>query len=113
MIIYHNPRCRKSRETLELLKSNGVEPEVVKYLETPLSADQLKSLLKKLDIDATELLRKGEKEYKENYKGKDLSEKDAIDAMVKFPKLMERPIVVKGNSAAIGRPPENVLSLIK
>ena len=113
MIIYHNPRCRKSRETLELLKSNGIEPEVVKYLETPLNADQLKSLLKKLDIDATELLRKGEKEYKENYKGKDLSEKDAINAMVKFPKLMERPIVVKGNSAVIGRPPENVLALLK
>ncbi len=113
MIIYHNPRCRKSRETLELLKSNGVEPEVVKYLETPLNADQLKSLLKKLDIDATELLRKGEKEYKENYKGKDLSEQEAIDAMVKFPKLMERPVVIKGDSAVIGRPPGNVLALLK
>ena len=113
MIIYHNPRCRKSRETLELLKSNGVEPEVVKYLETPLNADQLKSHLKKLDIDATELLRKGEKEYKENYKGKDLSEQEAIDAMVKFPKLMERPVVIKGDSAVIGRPPGNVLALLK
>ncbi|TVQ43873.1 MAG: arsenate reductase (glutaredoxin) [Saprospirales bacterium] len=112
MIIYHNPRCRKSRETLELLKENGVEPEVVKYLETPLDYEELKALVTRLNIGATELLRKGEKEYKENYKGKDLSEKEAIEAMVKFPKLMERPIVVKDNKAVIGRPPENVIQLI-
>lgn len=111
--IYHNPRCSKSRQTLALLEENGVKPEVVLYLDTPPDAKALKQLLKKLKIGARDLLRKGEQEYKDNnLKNLDLSDDELIDAMVKFPKLIERPIVVKGTSAVLGRPPENVLDLI-
>ncbi len=113
MIIYHNPRCRKSRETLEMIKNAGLEPEVHEYLKKPLDKNQLKDLLKKLDKSAEELVRKNEVEFKENYKGKDLSENDYLDMIVKFPKLLERPIVVDNNRAIIGRPPENVLTLLK
>jgi len=112
MIIYHNPRCRKSRETLDLLKTNGVEPQIINYLEEPLTEKDLKALLKKLNINAGQLLRKNEKEFKEHYRGRELSEKEAMGAMVRFPKLMERPIVVSGDKAVIGRPPENVLELL-
>lgn len=111
--IYHNPRCSKSRQTLTLLEENGIQPQVVLYLETPPSAKTLKQLLKKLGIGARDLLRKGEDEYKAN--GLDnpkLSEAQVIDAMVKHPKLIERPIVVKGDKAVLGRPPENVLQLL-
>jgi arsenate reductase len=112
-IIYHNPRCSKSRQTLQLLEENGVQPEVVLYLESPPSAGDLKDLLEKLGINARDLLRKGEDAYKENnLKDKDLSDDDLIAAMVSFPKLIERPIVVKGKQAVLGRPPENVLALI-
>lgn len=111
--IYHNPRCSKSRQTLELLQSNDIEPEIVLYLETPPSANTLKELLGKLGISARELLRKGEDAYKENnLKDPSLSEQALIDAMTRFPKLIERPIVVKGDKAVLGRPPENVLELI-
>ncbi|TVR88510.1 MAG: arsenate reductase (glutaredoxin) [Saprospirales bacterium] len=110
--IYHNPRCKKSRETLALLKENKIEPTVVKYLDDPLDEKGLESVCSKLGIEATKLLRKTEAIYKENYKGKDLSHDDAIKAMAKHPKLMERPVVVKGDKAVIGRPPENVLELV-
>ena len=110
--IYHNPRCRKSRETLEIIRSRGVEPLVVKYLEEPLTEAELKSLVKKLGIEAEILIRKGEKEFKENFGGHKLSESEAIKAMVNYPKLMERPVVVKGEKAIIGRPPENVIELL-
>lgn len=111
--IYHNPRCSKSRQTLALLEENGVEPEVVLYLETPPSASDLKELLSKLGISARDLLRKGEDAYKENgLSDKSLSEEVLIQAMTQFPKLIERPIVVKGSKAVLGRPPENVLELI-
>lgn len=112
MLIYHNPRCSKSRQTLQLLKENGVTPEVVLYLENIPTKSELKTVLKKLNISAEELIRKGEKDYKENFKGKEMSEDQWIDAMIKFPKLIERPIVVKGDKAVIGRPPENVLEII-
>jgi arsenate reductase len=96
-----------------LLEENGVQPEVVLYLESPPSAGDLKDLLVKLGINARDLLRKGEDAYKENnLKDKDLSDDDLIAAMVSFPKLIERPIVVKGKQAVLGRPPENVLALI-
>ncbi len=111
--IYHNPRCSKSRQTLELLQVNGQEPEIILYLETPPSASTLKSLLNKLGIDARALLRKGEDAFKENQlKDDSLSEAELIDFMVRFPKLIERPIVVKGDKAVLGRPPENALELL-
>lgn len=111
--IYHNPRCSKSRQTLALLEDNNVNPEVVLYLENPLSAPQIKTLLQQLGIEARALLRKGEEAYKANgLADKDLSDEQLIQAMVEFPKLIERPIVVKGQKAVLGRPPENVLELI-
>jgi len=111
--IYHNPRCSKSRQTLQLLQENGVEPEVVLYLETPPSADNLKGILGKLGISARDLLRTGEESYKQlNLKDPALSETQLIDAMAQNPILIQRPIVLKGDKAAIGRPPENVLELL-
>ena len=112
--IYHNPRCSKSRLTLELLKDKGIDPKVILYLETPPSEKELVLILKKLNMEARELLRKGEVEFKEqNLSDTSKSEEDVIQAMVNFPKLMERPIVIYGDRAVIGRPPENVLKIIK
>lgn len=111
--IYHNPRCSKSRQTLALLRERGVEPAVVEYLETPPDAATLKTLLKNLGITPRELLRKGEDAYKENKLSElSLSDEQLIAFMVRYPKLIERPIVVKGDRAVLGRPPENVLELI-
>ncbi|MDG2018832.1 MAG: arsenate reductase (glutaredoxin) [Porticoccaceae bacterium] len=110
--IYHNPRCSKSRQTLELLKSKGIEPEVNLYLENPPSAQGLTDLLQKLGIEANQLIRKTEAHYKENLKGLELTDHQLIDAMIQNPKLIERPIVVAGNRAALGRPPEAVLEII-
>ena len=111
--IYHNPRCSKSRQTLALLEENGVTPEIVLYLETPPSEATLTELLGKLGIEARALLRKGEEAYKTNHlSNKDLSEQQLVAAMVSHPKLIERPIVVKGDKAVLGRPPENVLDLL-
>jgi len=112
MKIYHNPRCSKSRQTLALLQENGVEPEVLFYLENIPTANELKELLSKLGISPMQLIRKGEKDWKENYKGKELSDEQIIEAMITHPKLIERPIVVKDNKAILGRPPENALELI-
>jgi len=111
--IYHNPRCSKSRKTLELLEQHQQQPQVVEYLKTPPDANTLKQLLKQLGITARELLRSQEEEYK--LAGLDdltLNEDAIIAAMMKYPKLIERPIVVIGNKAIIGRPPEKVLDLI-
>ncbi|WP_199634688.1 arsenate reductase (glutaredoxin) [Serratia sp. PAMC26656] len=112
--IYHNPRCSKSRETLALLEQHGVTPEVVLYLETPPSADALKKLLKELGFSsARELMRKKEDLYKElKLADETLSETQLLAAMVEHPKLIERPIVVKGSKARIGRPPEQVLEIL-
>ncbi|MCK7595759.1 arsenate reductase (glutaredoxin) [Microbulbifer sp. CAU 1566] len=111
--IYHNPRCSKSRQTLQVLQDNNVEPQVVLYLETPPDAATLQSLLQKLGIGARDLLRKGEDAYKElNLKDPALSDEALVQAMATHPKLIERPIVVKGNQAVLGRPPENVLELL-
>ena len=112
MEIYHNPRCRKSRETLAILQENGIEPEIRLYLKNPLEKKELKSILAKLDMEAAALVRKSEAIYKEQFKGRHLSEEQWIDAMVTYPKLMERPIVVSGEKAILGRPPENVNILI-
>ena len=113
MIIYHNPRCSKSRQTLALLEKNGVEPTVVKYLETPLDGATIKGLLDKLNVDIRTIVRSGEEAYKQlGLDDTELSQQALIDAIVKHPKLLERPIVVKNNKAVIGRPPENVLALL-
>lgn len=112
--IYHNPRCSKSRQTLQLLEENGVQPEVVLYLETPPDEALLKGLLGKLGISARQLLRKGEEEYKlRGLADKSLSDEQLVQAMCAAPKLIERPIVVKGERAVLGRPPENVIELLK
>ena len=111
MEIYHNPRCRKSRETLQLIRDHKVEPDIVLYLETPPDAATLKSILDKLGIPAEKLIRRTEAIFKENFKGKKLSEDEWIAAMVQFPKLIERPIVIEGDKAILGRPPENVEEL--
>lgn len=111
--IYHNPRCSKSRQTLQLLADNGIQPEVVLYLETPPSAADITTLLAKLGLSARDLMRKGEEAYKDNnLKDSSLTEQALIAAMVSNPKLIERPIVVRGDQAVLGRPPENVLTLI-
>ncbi|MFA5575432.1 MAG: arsenate reductase (glutaredoxin) [Brumimicrobium sp.] len=112
MKIYHNPRCSKSRCSLDILNKENVEFEVIKYLENSPDADEIRDLLEKLNIKAEELIRKGEKEFKDNYQGKSLSEEEWIQAMVKFPKLIERPIFVNGDKAVIGRPPEKVLEIL-
>ncbi|RMH85034.1 arsenate reductase (glutaredoxin) [Pseudomonas sp. AOB-7] len=113
LTLYHNPRCSKSRGALELLEARGLQPTVVRYLETPPSADELKTLLDKLGIAARELLRSGEDEYKTlGLADASLSEAQLIEAMVRHPKLIERPILVAGDKAVIGRPPEKVLELL-
>lgn len=112
--IYHNPRCSKSRETLSLLKANGVEPDVVLYLETPPDAQTLKSLLSKLGFaSARDLMRQKEHLYKElNLKDESLSEEQLIQVMIDNPKLIERPIVLANGQARIGRPPESALEIL-
>jgi arsenate reductase len=110
--IYHNPRCSKSRNTLALLQENGVQPKIVLYLETPPDSSEIRALLVKLGITAAELVRRGEGDYKASGLNKDSSEADIVAAMVKYPKLIERPIVVRGDKAVLGRPPENALVLI-
>jgi arsenate reductase len=110
--IYHNPRCSKSRETLALLQAKGIEPNIVEYLKTPPSASQLKSIVKQLGIKPQQLVRKGEEIYKSRYANKTLSDAQWIEAMVENPSLIERPIVIRGQRAALGRPPQNVLQLL-
>lgn len=112
MIIWHNNRCSKSRNALQLLEEKNVDVEIVNYLETPPTKAELKEVLTKLDMKAEQIIRKGEAAYKENFKGKELSEAEWIDAMIAYPKLIERPIVIKGDKAVVGRPPENVLDLV-
>ncbi|HBP50308.1 arsenate reductase (glutaredoxin) [Pseudomonas sp. FSL R10-0056] len=113
LTLYHNPRCSKSRGALELLEARGLTPTVVRYLETPLSAAQLRDLLAKLNISARQLLRSGEDEYKAlNLADSGLTDAQLIDAMAAHPKLIERPILVAGDKAVIGRPPEKVLEIL-
>tara|TARA_Y100001949_G_C15717539_1_gene213656 strand:+ start:67 stop:417 length:351 start_codon:yes stop_codon:yes gene_type:complete len=112
-IIYHNPRCSKSRQTLELLKNNNITPLIRLYLEDPPNKRELKEILEKLNISPRELMRKNEEDYKKNNLS-DLSipEDKLLSIMTLFPKLIERPIVIKGNKAVLGRPPENVKEII-
>jgi len=110
--IYHNNRCSKSRCGVELLKNSGKEYEIVKYLENAPTIEELKIIIKLLRISPIDLVRKNETIWKENYKGKDLSDADIILVMTKNPKLIERPIVINGNKAVIGRPTELISDII-
>lgn len=111
--IYHNPRCSKSRQTLQLLVDKGIQPDIVLYLETPPDKATLTTLLRKLGLSARQLLRKGEDAYKDNnLKNPELSDEQLVDFMTKHPKLIERPIVINGKKAALGRPPEAVLDIL-
>ncbi|NMG35006.1 arsenate reductase (glutaredoxin) [Azoarcus sp. TTM-91] len=109
--IYHNPRCGKSRSACALLAEKGVTPEVVEYLKTPPSKEELRGLLAKLGMKPEALLRKGEDVFKEHYAGKQLDDDGWLDAMVAHPILIERPIIVRGDKAVVGRPPERVNEL--
>jgi len=111
--IFHNPRCSKSRQTMELLHEKSIQPEVVEYLKTPPDFQAIDDILNMLGIEPRQLMRKGEAEYKENnLADESLSRKQLIEAMVNFPKLIERPIVISNGKAAIGRPPETVLEIL-
>ncbi len=106
--LYHNPRCSKSRAGLKYLEDKNVEFETIKYLDENLRFETLKDLIKKLGIEPIELIRKQEKDWKDNFKGRDLSNEEIIQAMVDFPKLIERPIIVNDDTAVVGRPTEKI-----
>ena len=110
--IYHNPRCCKSRNGFEIIKESGKNIEIVTYLENTPTKEELKQLINLLNIPAEDLIRKNEAAWKENFKGKNLTQEQLIEAMVSFPKLIERPIVINGSKAVIGRPPEKILEII-
>lgn len=112
MKILHNPRCRKSRETLAILEDKNINPEIQLYLDNPPTKKELLNILDMLNISAFELIRKGEAIYKEKFKGKVYSDEDWVEIMIQHPKLIERPIVIHEGKAIIGRPPENVLDII-
>jgi len=110
--IYHNPRCSKSRQTLELIQEKGIEPDIIEYLKSPPSEAELDHILKLLGEEPEALMRQGEDEFKQYFKGKELSRTETISLMVQHPKVIERPIVVKGDKAVVGRPPESVLDIL-
>lgn len=111
--IFHNPRCSKSRQTLELLTERNVEPEIIRYLETPPTEAEMNEIIDLLGCSARDVMRTGEKEYREQgLDNPDLTRDELIRAMVITPKLIERPIVIRGNKAVLGRPPENALQLL-
>ncbi len=110
--IYHNPRCSKSRQTLELIQEKGIEPDIIEYLKSPPSEAELDHILKLLGEEPEALMRQGEDEFKQYFKGKGLSRTETISLMVQYPKVIERPIVVHGDKAAVGRPPESVLDIL-
>ena len=112
--IIHNPRCRKSREALKLLQQKNIEPVIIEYLKNPLKKKQIEDILSYLnESDFNKIIRKNESIFKEKYKNKILSKSDLIQAIFEYPILLERPIVVKDKKAIIGRPPENILALLK
>jgi arsenate reductase (glutaredoxin) len=113
VICYHNPRCGKSRQTLQLLQEQGIEPEIIEYLKTPPSAGELNDILQKLGMEPRELMRKKEAEYKANgLDDETLDRQTLINAMLNYPILIERPIVIANDKAVIGRPPETVLTIL-
>ena len=112
VVIYHNARCSKSRSACEIVAGRGIEARIVEYLKTPPSLDELRTVLQKLGMKASELVRRGEEEYKQHYAGRTLTEDEWLDALIEHPILIERPIIVRGDRAVIGRPPEKVLELL-
>lgn len=112
LTIYHNPKCSKSRETLALLQGRGTAPHIIEYLKNPPTATELTAIVRMLGIKPEALVRKGEEVFKQRYAGKALTDDQWIEAMIADPILIERPIVVAGGKAAIGRPPEQVLRLL-
>lgn len=111
--IYHNPRCGKSRQTLQLIKEQGIEPEIIEYLKTPPSAEELDDILQKLGMEPRDLIRKQEAEYKAGGLDNEALDRQAlINGMISYPILIERPIVIANGKAAIGRPPEHILSIL-
>lgn len=111
MKIYHNPQCSKSRQTLELIKEQGIEPEIILYKSTPPSVEELKDVIAKTGLKPMDIIRKGEAIFKEKYKGQEHTDDEWIEIMVAHPTLIERPIVIEGNKAILGRPPQNVVEL--
>lgn len=112
MKIYHNPRCSKSRQGLAILQDSNAEFEIIKYLEQSITSEELKEILDLLNISPIELIRKNEMIWKQNYKGKNLTDQELISAMVENPKLIERPIVINKDKAVIGRPPQIIKSIL-
>ena len=110
--IYHNPRCKKSREGLAILEKSNKKFEIVRYLDDIPSAETLSEMIKLLKITPIQLIRKTESIWKEHFKGKELSDAEIIKAMIQNPKLIQRPIVINNNKAVIGRPPENIISIL-
>jgi arsenate reductase len=110
--IYHNPRCGKSREGLSILEKSGKQFEIIKYLEDIPTKAELKEVISLLNISAEKLVRKNEAIWKELFKGKSLTDEEVVDAMIAHPKLIERPIVINGNKAIIGRPPECIIEIL-
>ena len=111
--ILHNPRCAKSRETLKLLQASSTDIEIIEYLKDVPTVPNLEGIINKLGIKPIDLVRRGEAIFKGQFKGKSLTDREWVEAMVEYPKLIERPIVIKGDKAELGRPPERVLSLLK
>lgn len=112
MKLYHNPRCQKSREALQLLEDKGITPELVLYMKEPITPDELEEIVDLLEINAIDLVRTKEKVWKEEFADKELNEDEVLLTMIEYPELMERPILVNDDKAAIGRPPENILEII-
>ncbi|MSR16818.1 MAG: arsenate reductase (glutaredoxin) [Methylococcaceae bacterium] len=111
MILYHNPQCSKSRQSLTLLQENGVNVSIVEYLKDPLTVEELEIMAQKLNLEPRQFMRQGESEY-ENFAAENLTRQELFEAIVKYPRLLERPIAVTETKAVIGRPPENVLVLL-
>ncbi len=112
IVVYHNPRCRKSRECLGILETKKADYKVIKYFDEPLTEEKLGKIIKLIGIEPIDLIRKNEKLWKENFATLEFSAQELIQLMIKYPKLMERPIVVNGNKAVIGRPPTKILDII-
>lgn len=112
VIVYHNPNCSKSRAVLDLIAQHGIVAKIIRYLETPMDAVQLRAVLKKLNMTASQLLREGDASKELNLKDPSLNEEKLIEAMVQHPELIQRPIVVVGKHAVIGRPAENILTIL-